>query len=108
MISVISPRKYGDNERSILIRIGSSEELVFKDFIRESTMSCVGSVKHDQLFRLDVKLRLSRAEFMFRSILIILEIFCWKKLANKEQITDSGWSGRCLVWVLPIKVKYNV
>ena len=48
MISMISPIKYGDNERSRLSGIGSSGELVFKDIIRESTKSCVGSVKHDQ------------------------------------------------------------
>ena len=48
MISVISPIKNGDNERSRLSGIGSSGELVFKYVIRESTMSCVGSIKHDQ------------------------------------------------------------
>ena len=48
MISVISPIKYGDNERSRLSGIGSSGELVFKDVIREITKSCVGSAKHDQ------------------------------------------------------------
>ena len=48
MISVISPITYYDNERSRMSRIGSSGELVFKDVIRESTQSCVGSVKHDQ------------------------------------------------------------
>ena len=42
--------KYGDNERSRLSGIGSSGELVSKDVTREreSTTSCVGSVKHDQ------------------------------------------------------------
>ena len=40
--------KDGDNERSRLSGIGSSREFVFKDVIRESTKSCVGSVKHDQ------------------------------------------------------------
>ena len=48
MISVISPIKYGDNERSRLSRIGSSGELVFKDVIRKSTISCVWREKHDQ------------------------------------------------------------
>ena len=48
MFSVIIPIKYGDNERSRLSGIGSSGELVFKDVIRESTQSYVGSVKHDQ------------------------------------------------------------
>ena len=47
MISVISPIKDGDNELSILSGIGSSGELVIKDVIRESTESCVESVKHD-------------------------------------------------------------
>ena len=46
MISVISPIKDGDNERSRLSGIGSSGELFFKDVIKESTKSCVGSVKH--------------------------------------------------------------
>ena len=50
MISVISPIKYGDNERSRLSGIGLSGELVFKDVIRESTMACMGSVKHDKVF----------------------------------------------------------
>ena len=71
MISVISPIKDGDNERSRLSRIGSSEEFFFRDVIKESTKSCVGSVKHDNWFRLDVKLRLSRTELMFGSTLII-------------------------------------
>ena len=57
---MISPIKYGDNELSRLSGIGSSGEFVFKDVIRESTKSCVGSIKHDKLFRLDVKLGLSR------------------------------------------------
>ena len=35
MISVISPIKDGDNERSRLSGIGSSGEFVFKDEIRE-------------------------------------------------------------------------
>ena len=48
MISVISPIKDGDNERSRLSGIGSSGEFVFKDVIRKSTKSCVGSVKYDQ------------------------------------------------------------
>ena len=48
MISVTSPIKYGDNKRNRLSGIGSSGELIFKDVIRESTMSCVGSEKHDQ------------------------------------------------------------
>ena len=48
MISVISPIQYGDNERSRLSGIGSSGEFVFRDVIRESTKSCVGSIKHDQ------------------------------------------------------------
>ena len=38
----------------------------------------------------------------------MLETFCWKKLANNEKITKSGWSGICLVWVLPTKVKDNL
>ena len=46
MISVISPIKYGDNERCILSGIGSSGELVFKDVI--SIVSCEASEKHDQ------------------------------------------------------------
>ena len=41
MISVISPIKYGDNERSIFSGIGSSGEFVFKDFIRERVQSHV-------------------------------------------------------------------
>ena len=48
MISVKSPIKDGHNERSRLSGIGSSGEFVFKDFIRESTKSCEGSVKNDQ------------------------------------------------------------
>ena len=47
-MSVISLIQYGDNERSIFSKIGSSGVLVFKDDIRESTIVCVGSVKHDQ------------------------------------------------------------
>ena len=41
MISVISPIKDGDNERSRLSGIGSSGELVFKDVIRERVQSHV-------------------------------------------------------------------
>ena len=48
MIPVISLIKYGDNGRSKLSGIGSSGKLVFKDVIRKSTKSCVGSVKYDQ------------------------------------------------------------
>ena len=48
MISVISPIKYGDNERGRLSGIGSSGEFVFKDVIRENIKSCVISVKYDQ------------------------------------------------------------
>ena len=48
MISVISPIKNSDNERCRVSGIGLSGELVFNDVIRESTMSCVGSEKHDQ------------------------------------------------------------
>ena len=40
MISVISPINDGDNERSKLSGILSSEELVFKDFIREYNIMC--------------------------------------------------------------------
>ena len=46
-MSVISPIQDGDNERSRLSDIGSSGEFVFNDVIRESTKSCVGSLKHD-------------------------------------------------------------
>ena len=94
MIYVISPIKYGDNERSRFSGIGSSGELVFKDVIRDSIKACVGSVKHDKIFRLDVKFGLSRTELMFGNTLVILENFCWKKLANNVQRTDSGWAGR--------------
>ena len=56
MISVKSPIKGGDNERSRLSGIGSSGELVFKYVIRESTKSCVESVKHEiELCRVDVR-----------------------------------------------------
>ena len=37
--------KYDDNERS---RLGIKGELVFNDVIKESTISCVGSEKHEQ------------------------------------------------------------
>ena len=43
MIYAISPIKYGDNERSRLSGIGD-----FKDVIKESAMSCVGSETHEQ------------------------------------------------------------
>ena len=43
MISVISPIKDGDNERSRLSGIGSNGELVTKDIIRESTKSNVAA-----------------------------------------------------------------
>ena len=46
MISVISPIKDGDNERSRLSGIGSSGKFVFKDVIRESTYN-VMCVKHN-------------------------------------------------------------
>ena len=45
---------------------------------------------------------------MFESTSIMLEILCWNKLENNEQITKSGWAGRHLVWVLPAKVKDNL
>ena len=45
---------------------------------------------------------------MFGSTLIILKKICWKKLENKEQRTESGLSGICLVWVLPTKLKDNL
>ena len=48
MNSVISSIKYSDNERIRLSGIGPSGKLIFKDVIRESTTSCVVSVKHDQ------------------------------------------------------------
>ena len=72
--------------------------MVFKDFIIESTISCVGSEKHEQWFWVDVKLGLSCAELMYKSTLIILEMFCSKKLINNAQRTKSGgqddaWSG---------------
>ena len=41
---------------------------------------------------------------MFGSTSIILEIVCCKKLANKDQIIESGLSGRYLVYVLLNKV----
>ena len=47
MNSAISPIKYGDNKRSRLSGIGS-KVLVFKDVIKECTMSYVGSEKHEQ------------------------------------------------------------
>ena len=46
-MSVISPIQDGDNERSRLSGIPLSGEWIFKDVIRESTISCVGSVKYD-------------------------------------------------------------
>ena len=42
--------KNSGNERSRLGGIGSSGEFIFKDFIRVSTMSCVGNEKHDHWF----------------------------------------------------------
>ena len=48
MIYAISPIKYGDNVRSRLSGIGLRGELVFRDFIKESAMSCVGSETHEQ------------------------------------------------------------
>ena len=83
-------------------------ELVFKDVIKESILSCMGREKYEQLLCVDVKLRLSRAELMFGSTLIMLEILCWNKLENKEQRTESGWAVRHLVCVLPTKVKDNL
>ena len=68
----------------------------------------MGNVKHDQIFRLDVRLGLSRAELVFGSTLIMLEILCWNTFENNEQITKSGWAGIHLIWVLPTKVKVNV
>ena len=44
MIYAISPIKYGDNERSRLNVIKGG----FKDVIKESAMSCVGSETHEQ------------------------------------------------------------
>ena len=46
-MSVISPIKYGDNEQIRLSGIRSSREMILKDIIRDSTMSCVGSEKHN-------------------------------------------------------------
>ena len=46
MISVISPIKYGDNERSRLSGIGSSGVLICKDVTRDNTMSRVRGETH--------------------------------------------------------------
>ena len=99
--------KYGDNEHSRLSGIISRG----KWFLRMSSKRVqyhMWEAKNKNSDYDGFKLRLSHAELMFGSILIMLDICCWKKLANNKQRTKSGWSGRCLVWVLPNKVKDNL